>query len=422
MNVDEEPPAAPPAEAPGASASGAALAPLEEALAEAVTAWEVARAISARALPLLDADAAALHVDRGGRRLELVLAQEGAGAGAQLVPLAGTAPADRLVASAIRGREVWIVDTAELAVRVPEGPVPKALAVLPVVTRTGTVLGALALAWQRTGPPDAAARALALIVADRCAVALRRALRHDAEHRARVAAEAELAIARRLASVQDHLMAVVGHDLRTPLQTVIMGARLLQRANVDAQATTLARIQRSAERAAGIIRDLLDLGRVRHGLGLRMAPRDADLPAICRAAVLELQQAHPGRAVEVLVEGDGQGEWDPERLTQVVANLAGNALVHGGARARVVVRVDGTEEAAVSLRVWNDGPVIPATRLARLFEPFRGEVDPGDPSPGLGLAIVREIVRAHGGVVSVRSTLDEGTAFEVRLPRRAPGR
>lgn len=422
MNVEDGPPAGSPAEAPGSSPD-VALASFEAALAEAVTAWEVARAITTRALPLLDADAATLHAVRGGRRLELVLAQEGAGAGVQLVPLQGAAPADRLVVTAFRRGAVWIDDPAELAGCVPEGPIPEALAALPIVTPTRTVLGVLALAWRRSGPPGAPARALAQAVADRCAIALRRALRHEGERRARIAAEAELATARRQAQLQDHLMAVVGHDLRTPLQTVIMGTRLLQRGDLaSAHAATLARMHRSAERAARLIRDLLDLGRARQGLGLRIVPREADLAQICRAAVLELQQAYPGRALDVLVEGDGRGEWDPERLAQVVANLAGNAIVHGGARARVVARVDGSDGAAVRLGVWNDGPAIPPARVARLFEPFDGAADPGDPSPGIGLAIVREIVRAHGGAVSVRSSAGEGTAFEVRLPRRPPGR
>jgi signal transduction histidine kinase len=415
VNAEEGPPAG--------SSPDVALASFEAALADAVTAWEVARAITTRALPLLGADAATLHAVRGGRRLELVLAQEGAGAGAQLVPLRGAARADRLVATAFRRGAVWISDPAELAACVPGGPLPEALAALPVVTSTRTVIGVLALAWRRSGPPGAPARALAQAVADRCAIALRRALRHEGEQRARVAAEAELVTARRQAHLQDHLMAVVGHDLRTPLQTVIMGTRLLQRADLaSAHAATLARMQRSTERAAVLIRDLLDLGRVRQGLGLRIVRREANLAEICCAEVLELQQAYPGRALDAEAEGDGRGEWDPERLAQVVANLVGNAIVHGGARAHVVARVDGSGVAAVRLDVWNDGPVIPPARLARIFEPFDGTPDPGDPSPGIGLAIVREIVRAHGGAMSVRSSAGEGTAFEVVLPRRPPGR
>jgi signal transduction histidine kinase len=136
--------------------------------------------------------------------------------------------------------------------------------------------------------------------------------------------------------------------------------------------------------------------------------------------VEEVRLAHPDREVRVVSSGDGTGEWDGDRLAQVITNLVNNALAYSppGTPVRVETRgVDGS----VLLGVHNAGRPIPPELLPHLFEPMtRGRSgDSGSRSIGLGLFIVANIVHAHGGTIEVRSEEGEGTTFTVKLPRRA---
>jgi signal transduction histidine kinase len=166
-----------------------------------------------------------------------------------------------------------------------------------------------------------------------------------------------------------------------------------------------------------LIQDLLDYARARHGAGLPMQPRPARLGEICRQALEEIQTARPDGTVSLTVEGDDAATLDPARVEQVVCNLVTNALQHGARNAPVMVKVAG-DDAGVRLEVTNQGQPIPPDLAANLFEPFRT----GDTvaSVGLGLFIVREVARAHGGAVSIRSG-SGWTSVTVALPREPPG-
>jgi hypothetical protein len=131
----------------------------------------------------------------------------------------------------------------------------------------------------------------------------------------------------------------------------------------------------------------------------------------------------PGNRVAVEARGDLHGEWDRDRLAQVLSNLVGNAVQHGSPDAAVRVLSWGTAN-DVLIDVHNSGPPISPAALATLFEPMVRHAEDGrSTSLGLGLYIAREIVASHGGTIAVASTTDEGTTFRVRLPRVAkPGR
>ncbi|MEW5852306.1 MAG: ATP-binding protein [Myxococcota bacterium] len=226
------------------------------------------------------------------------------------------------------------------------------------------------------------------------------------------------------ARMRERFMGILGHDLRTPLTVILMCTHLLQRMAVDAERPLLQRIEANARRMERLVRDLLDLTRIRAG-GIPVVPKAMNLVESCHAVVEEARAAHPGQEIRLEVEGDCHGVWDPDRLTQVVSNLVSNALNHGLPGGRISVVLHG-EATSVVLEVHNEGAPIPPTLLPHLFEPFRRAREPApssaDSGLGLGLYIVREIVQAHGGEVSVRSSAEAGTTFTVRLPRRAEHR
>ncbi len=159
-----------------------------------------------------------------------------------------------------------------------------------------------------------------------------------------------------------------------------------------------------------MIRDLLDLSRARQGMAVPVERARVDLGALAARAVEEAETLHPGR-LRVEVRGEAVVSGDASRLGQVLANLVSNALEHGdpAVTVRVAVRQVGDE---VVLEIANGGAVAPEV-LPRVFEPFaRG----GRRGLGLGLFIVREVVRAHGGTAEMQSSEAAGTVVRVRLP------
>lgn len=245
-------------------------------------------------------------------------------------------------------------------------------------------------------PDELAARVGNLIAMRRVREALERAVR---------TAETE-------AELRERFMAILGHDLRSPLAAITGSAVVLRRSGV-ADAKVLDRIDRAAARMNEMIRDLLDLARARAG-GIPIRNQRIDLTDVARRGVDEAQSAHPGRVIRLEVSGDCRGHGDPDRLAQLLANLLSNALAHGADAAPVTVRLSRNGD-DVRLTVHNVGDPIPPEALPTLFAPFR-RASTTSAGLGLGLYIVREIARAHGGDVGVRSTETEGTTVEVVLP------
>ena len=169
-----------------------------------------------------------------------------------------------------------------------------------------------------------------------------------------------------------------------------------------------------------MVKDLLDFTQARLSGGIPLAARVADLRAIARGVLDEVEAAYPGRDIAVEHEGDTQGEWDADRLGQVLQNLVTNALKYSPQDTPVQVATFA-EDGWVSMKVHNTGAPIPPEMMPKLFEPLRrgtSELDRTGRSIGLGLYIVKHIVDAHQGKIEVRSNHHEGTTFTVRLPRR----
>jgi signal transduction histidine kinase len=226
---------------------------------------------------------------------------------------------------------------------------------------------------------------------------------------------------KRAEQLRERLVGIVSHDLRSPLQSISLASELLLRQE-DLPASVLAgvrRISRSADRMARMITDLLDFTRARAGGGIPLRRRPGELVDLVSNTLEEFEVPHPGRVVLSHGRGPYTGEWDLDRLAQVVSNLVGNALQHGAESTPVEVdlREEGSE---LVLTVTNQGPPIPETLLPHVFDPFRragGDSRSARQGLGLGLYIVQQIVLAHGGTITVRSSEATGTRFTVRLPR-----
>jgi len=217
----------------------------------------------------------------------------------------------------------------------------------------------------------------------------------------------------------EQMIGIVSHDLRNPLSSIQMGTHLLAQSEPShGQQRVLARVQRAADRANRLIADLLDFTQARVGNGLAVERTKIDLHAAIRETVEELADVYPGRRLEHRVLGEGTCLADPNRLAQAVGNLVSNAMVYGSPDK--VVKVTSTvAEGSLSIEVHNDGPAIPPHAQPGLFQPMaRGtNATNAGRSVGLGLFIVSEIAKSHGGKAHVKSTAEEGTTFAVTLPR-----
>ncbi len=237
----------------------------------------------------------------------------------------------------------------------------------------------------------------------------------------RVRIEEEL---RRRIALEQQLVGIVSHDLRSPLAAVLFGTHaLLRRTDLSEVAVrTVLRIQSSAEGAERLVRDLLDFTQARLGEGIPIRRIPLDLHELSLRVVQELQMSHPTRLLHLRAEGDGWGHWDPDRMAQVIANLVSNALKYSPEESPVTVTTR-QRDGAVEIAVHNLGPSIPPEVRPRLFEPLqRGSAEPGEGgrSIGLGLYIVKHLVEAHAGQIALTSSEAEGTTFTVLVPKDPP--
>jgi signal transduction histidine kinase len=218
------------------------------------------------------------------------------------------------------------------------------------------------------------------------------------------------------------LLGMLGHDMRSPLNTIMMTASYLTALNAGANVSEAAsRLIRGANAMKALLDDLVDFNRIMLGLGINVTRADIDLAAVFADELERLRGAYPGRQITLESASGTRGRWDGPRLQQLLRNLVVNALKYGAADAPVRVLLTG-DDAEVRIEVANRGPTIERSTLDQIFDPLkRGPAarksDTTDEGLGLGLYIVREVARAHGGEVDARSDAGE-TVFTVRLPRR----
>ncbi len=236
-------------------------------------------------------------------------------------------------------------------------------------------------------------------------------------------AESTAAYAEQVNRSRDIFLAILGHDLRAPLQAVSMSTELLLRkAKLEGDALTCAvNIKHGARHMAAMVGDLLELVRSRLGKSLPIERAPMDLADAAHAAIAEACAGNPECDPTVHVKGDTRGAWDAGRVSQLLQNLVGNALQHGLNKRDVTVTLTG-EPDTVRLTVHNYGAPIPEEAIGTIFDPLVRSADEqlGQPSTslGLGLFIVKEVVDAHGGTIEVSSSEAEGTLFTVVLPRK----
>ncbi|HWA97833.1 MAG TPA: sensor histidine kinase [Pirellulales bacterium] len=218
------------------------------------------------------------------------------------------------------------------------------------------------------------------------------------------------------------LLGMLGHDMRNPLASITMTARYLAALNAgDLVTEAAARLISSGASMQALLDDLTDFNRTNLGLGLNIAASRIDLAKIVDDELTQLRAAHPERDIEIAVRGDSRGEWDGPRVQQLLRNLVSNAIRYGSPDMPIRVTVHG-EQAEVLLEVSNHGQ-IDLTQIREMFDPLRrGEAEGASHHDrdglGLGLFIVREIAKAHGGEVDARCEADQ-TTFAVHLPRQA---
>jgi signal transduction histidine kinase len=226
---------------------------------------------------------------------------------------------------------------------------------------------------------------------------------------------------------KEMFLAILGHDLRTPLGAILTSAEFMleTQALQEPSLTLTSRIASSSTRMVHMVGALLDFTRSRLGGGIPIERAPMNMGKVVHDVVDEISAAHPARTIGVDARGEQEGEWDGARISQALTNLVVNALEHGAKAAEVTVETCGDDDREITIAVHNRGRAIPAERLNGIFNPMKPrdmteETTAGGPhgNLGLGLYIADRIVHAHQGRIEVASSEEHGTTFTVHLPRR----
>lgn len=217
--------------------------------------------------------------------------------------------------------------------------------------------------------------------------------------------------------MREQFIAMLGHDLRNPLGAVDAGIGMLMREPVSERAAKILRLMQGATlRMGNLIDNVLDFARGELGQGITVTPEAGrDLAPVLRQVVEEIKATVPGQTFDADIDIDAPVPVDHARIAQLLSNLVGNAVAHGAPDQAVRVRAR-IVDAAFELFVANGGDPIPPEAMQQLFRPFyRVYGRAKHQGLGLGLFIVNEIARAHGGRMEVASDASE-TRFTFRMP------
>lgn len=234
-------------------------------------------------------------------------------------------------------------------------------------------------------------------------------------------AESITTYTRDVRETKDRFLAILGHDLRTPIGAMVMSAQFMLEAGElsETQRMLLTRMEATSRRMNRLVADLLEFTRTRFGDAIPIEAVDMDVARMVEDVASEVRASYPASVIEVRSSGELQGHWDCERLTQALTNLVSNAVQHGSGGALVEIEALGSEkEALISVR--NQGTPMTREQIDHVFERMKsfGAPEGNDRRHlGLGLYIVDKIVRAHHGSIDVESSAENGTMFTIHLPR-----
>jgi signal transduction histidine kinase len=221
---------------------------------------------------------------------------------------------------------------------------------------------------------------------------------------------------------KDDFINMASHELRNPLaamklQTALLRRQLSRQEGLH-QAPALSRIEMQLHKMTRLVEELLDVSRIQAG-GLEYVWEQVDLDPLLWEVVETMQQTHPSHTIVVHGSTQTRLTGDRDRLGQVFTNLLSNAIKYSPQAQSVEIELATTPE-AVTIRVRDHGLGIPQEQRARIFERFyrvAASRQKAIPGLGMGLYIVAEIVKRHGGSITVDSTLGAGSTFTVSLPR-----
>lgn len=226
-----------------------------------------------------------------------------------------------------------------------------------------------------------------------------------------------LAAERSLAASREQFIAVVAHDLRNPLSAIASGTELIARFGQPAMARVGERMKASTQRMAALLNDLVDFAKGRAGqmISISLSPR-VDLAKGLASVVHEFQDTNPGVPLIGEFTIDGAVMCDLSRLQQLLSNLIANAIAYGAKGTPIVVRAFIANDEAV-LSVTNQGTVVAQSDLNQIFDPYwRSDSQDKGTHLGLGLHICAQVAKAHRGTLTVTSSAQAGTRFELRWP------
>ncbi|MNK70811.1 Bacteriophytochrome [compost metagenome] len=219
------------------------------------------------------------------------------------------------------------------------------------------------------------------------------------------------------AKVRDQFIAILGHDLRNPINAISNGVQLMLRSELDDRNTRLAKvIQDSTNRTKGLIDNILDFASSHLGEGIKLNfENSTDLEEVLGQIITEIRIAYPDRQIISDFNLTSDIKADHRRVAQLFSNLLGNAVTHGERQSPIIVTAT-TDTNGLELCVANKGEKIPPETEKHLFKPFsRGKIHQGQEGLGLGLYISHQIALAHKGQILVRSTAEE-TCFTLQIP------